>query len=378
MQQVLSPSALASDLAVPDLTADPAHAVAQLVGVLTDALCERWGTELRVVRSHPIVSTDDNYDRLGFPPDAVTRDARYSRYVSETCLLRTHTSALVPPALRSLSSPVGDVLLACPGMVYRRDAIDRLHTGTPHQLDLWRITDASAAMTRADLDEMVAVVVGAALPGAASYRVERRVHPYTEDGLQIDALVAGEWVEIGECGLAAPHVSRSAGLPTPVTGLAMGLGLDRLVMLRKGVPDIRLLRSTDERVASQLRDLDTPYRVVSTHPAIRRDVSVAVGADVDGEELGDRIRVALGSDAESVETVDVLSETAMADLPPAAVERLGIRDGQRNVLLRVVLRHVDRTLTDDEANDLRDRIYTAVHEGAAVLAAVRATRGAAP
>ena len=365
---VLSPVALANDLAVPDLTADPGHALGRMVDVLTDALRARWGSELRVVRSHPIVSTDDNYDRLGFPSDAVTRDARYSRYVSETCLLRTHTSALIPPALRSLAGApaVGDVLLACPGLVYRRDAIDRLHTGTPHQLDLWRITDGPS-MAPPDLDEMIAVVVGAALPDAESYRVEPRVHPYTEQGLQIDALVGGEWVEIGECGLAAPGVLRGAGLPAEVTGLAMGLGLDRLVMLRKGVPDIRLLRSADERVSSQLRDLDTPYRPVSSHPAIRRDVSVAVGVDVDAESLGDRIRVALGADADSVETVDILSETAAADLPPAAIERLGLLPGQRNVLLRVVLRHVDRTLTDAEANGLRDRIYAAVHEGTGSL-----------
>ena len=367
MLHVLSPADLASDLAVPDLTADPAHAVAQLVDVLTAALCARWGSELRVVRSHPIVSTDDNYDRLGFPPDAVTRDARYSRYVSETCLLRTHTSALVPPALRSMRAPVGDVLLACPGMVYRRDAIDRLHTGTPHQVDLWRIADGRPALAQADLGEMIDVVVRAALPMATSYRVEPRVHPYTEDGLQIDALVEGEWVEIGECGLAAPRVVQGAGLPPSVTGLAMGLGLDRMVMLRKGVPDIRLLRSTDERVASQLRDLEAPYRPVSSHPPIRRDVSVAVGTDVTEEELGDRVRTGLGADAECVEAIDVLSETPLADLPRAAVERLGILDGQRNVLVRVVLRHVDRTLTDAEANELRDRIYAALHEGTGEL-----------
>ena len=376
---VLSPLALANDLAIPDLTADPGHALGRLVDVLTDALCARWGSELRVVRSHPIVSTDDNYDRLGFPRDAVTRDARYSRYVSETCLLRTHTSAMIPPALRSLArtSPVGDVVLACPGLVYRRDAIDRLHTGTPHQLDLWRVTDR-ATMTTGDLDEMIGAVVAAALPGATSYRVEPRSHPYTEHGRQIDVEVGDEWVEIGECGVAAPGVLRGAGLPPSVTGLAMGLGLDRLVMLRKGVPDIRLLRSADERVSSQLRDLDSPYRSVSSHPAIRRDVSVSVGPDVDGEELGDRVRDALGADADSVETVEILSETPAASLPPAAVERLGILPGQRNVLLQVVLRHVDRTLTDVEANGLRDRIYAAVHEGTAPLAGAAVSPGRPP
>jgi phenylalanyl-tRNA synthetase alpha chain len=369
---VLSPAVLASDLAIPDLTLDPDHAVRRMVDAITSALAARWGCELRIVRSHPIVSTDDNYDRLGFPPDAVTREARYSRYVSETCLLRTHTSAMIPAALRGLSQslPVGDVLLACPGVVYRRDAIDRLHTGTPHQLDLWRVTDARPTgkpLAVDDLDEMIATVVAAALPGGTAYRVEPRSHPYTEQGLQIDAHVGGEWVEIGECGLASPRVLRGAGLPFSVSGLAMGLGLDRLVMLRKGIPDIRLLRSPDQRVRDQLRDLDTPYRVVSTHPPIRRDVSVAVGSDVDEEALGDRVRDALGVDADAVESVEVVGSTPGDALPAIAIDRLGLQPGQRNLLVRIVLRHVDRTLTDAEANGLRDRIHAAIHEGTVPL-----------
>src|SRR5688572_6663894 len=105
---ILTPAALARDLTVPDLThlddvARP-HAVALVAAAVIDALTAAWRCPRIVVRDHPVVSTDDNYDRLGFPPDAVTREARYSRYVSGTCLLRTHTSAMVPPALRRLAA----------------------------------------------------------------------------------------------------------------------------------------------------------------------------------------------------------------------------------------------------------------------------------
>ena len=68
----------------------------------------------------------DNYDRLGYPPDGAARDARYTRYVCETALLRTQTSAMLPPLLRALAAaPPEDVVLSCPGLVYRRDVIDR-------------------------------------------------------------------------------------------------------------------------------------------------------------------------------------------------------------------------------------------------------------
>jgi phenylalanyl-tRNA synthetase alpha chain len=66
-----------------------------------------------------------------------------------------------------------------------------------------------------------------------------------------------------------------------------------------------------------------------------------------------------------VEEVAVLAETPYHRLPPQAVARLGIRPGQKNVLVRVVLRHLERTLTDEQANRMRDRVYAALHRGSA-------------
>ncbi|CCH29890.1 hypothetical protein ABZ816_40645 [Actinosynnema sp. NPDC047251] len=338
-----------------DLT-DPAQGPHAVQLVLAEILAAAPASaEPRVIRHHPDVSVEDNYTNLGYPPDAITRDARYTRYTTEGRMLRSHTSAMIPPALRELGTQEwDDVLLACVGMVYRRDAVDRVHSGTPHQLDLWRIS-----RHRADLDELIDAVVTAAVPGAR-YRTTPAEHPYTEQGRQVDVLVDGEWLEVAECGLAARHVLRRAWLPDDVHGLALGVGLDRLLMLRKGIPDIRLLSSDDPRVVAQLRDL-TPYRAVSKHPPISRDVSVAVRPEQDAETIGDTVRATVG---DLVEEVVVLDETPVDALPPAAVARLGARSGQKNVLLRLVLRHPTRTLTDAEANAARDAVYAAVHEGA--------------
>ncbi len=65
----------------------------------------------------------------------------------------------------------------------------------------------------------------------------------------------------------------------------------------------------------------------------------------------------------SFEAVTVVSEASYVDLPAAARERLGMNDTQKNVLVRLVIRPFDRTLTDAEANRLRDRVYEAIHEG---------------
>jgi phenylalanyl-tRNA synthetase alpha chain len=156
------------------------------------------------------------------------------------------------------------------------------------------------------------------------------------------------------------------------TGLAMGLGLDRILMLRKGVADIRLLRSDDPRVARQMRDLSL-YRPTSNHPPVARDLSIAIDRDDTAEDLGDRVRDALGDDADCVEAVEIVSRTPAHEVPAAARERIGLGLHQHNVLVRVVLRHPSRTLTRDEANELRDRVYGAVHRGSAALWAARSS-----
>ncbi|MFO0581442.1 MAG: hypothetical protein U0229_04140 [Anaeromyxobacter sp.] len=363
--KILSESALSRALSLRDLT-DPSqgpHAVQQVLAAAQAALERAWAPEVREERRSPIVSVTDNYDALHYPPGGASRDARYTRHVSAGTVLRTQTSAMIPPALRELAArgQAKDVLLVCPGLVYRRDILDRLHVGEPHQVDLWRIRREGPKLVVRDLAEMITRVADAVAPGRP-VRVLPTDHPYTVEGRQVDVKVAGGWIEIGECGLALPELLRENGLPESASGLAMGLGLDRLVMIAKGLDDIRLLRHPDPRIAAQMADLG-PWRPVSNRPPIRRDLSLAVAGDADAEALGDRVREVLAERAQDVEAVEVLSETPGEKLPEAARARLGLRDGQKNVLLRVVLRAHDRTLTDDEANRLRDEVYAALHEG---------------
>jgi len=359
-------AALVRALSIRDLTdeTEGPHAIQLVIERVVGALARRWSVPVRVVRASPITTATDNYDALGYAPDGAARDARYTRWIGDGVLLRTQTSALVPAALRALAvepDPPSDVLLVCPGIVYRRDQIDRLHTGEPHQLDLWRLRRASP-LDVAALEEMIATAASAALPGRA-WRGAPATHPYTTDGRQIDVASrdGGAWIEVGECGVAAGPVLARAGLGG-WSGLAMGLGLDRIVMIEKAIDDIRLLRSADPRIAPQMLDL-APYRTVSAMPATRRDLSLALSGPVDAEIIGDRVRTALGTDADVVESVEVVHDVAGESLPPVAAERLGLSPGQRNVLLRLVLRAHDRTLTAVEASRLRDRVYGALHEG---------------
>lgn len=377
MKNYLSLTELNSALAVRDLTAPSsgAHAMQLLLADVVAALERLWGIPSEVHRLNPLVATADNYDRLGYSPGDVTRDSRYSRHVSPTVMLRSHTSSGIPALLDSLRGELGryDRLHVLPGLVYRRDAVDRTHVGTPHQVDLWRIT-ARGLLGPAELRAMMAAVVEAVLPAAdhpgVSWRSTPATHSYTAAGQQLDVLVtlpdgSREWLELAECGLVAAPVLRGSQLdPRRWAGLALGLGLDRALMLRKGIPDIRLLRSQHPDIRGQMTDL-RPYRTVSVMPGIRRDLSLVLPdpADADAELLGDLARSALGTDAEVLASLEIKAVTPTADLPAAAVERLRLAPGDVNVLLSLVLQPLDRTLTDAEANQLRDRVYTALHRG---------------
>jgi phenylalanyl-tRNA synthetase alpha chain len=366
---LLDPADYARALALRDLT-EPTlgpHAMQLLVQQAVDALRSAWHCPVVVYRAPAVVSVRENYDDLRYPTEGASREARYTRYVTSDLLMRTQTSAMIPGALRMIAAAhYDDVLVVCPGLTYRRDSIDRLHVGEPHQLDLWRI--ARRPLGRIDMEAMIDLVANAMLP-SARLRLDAAAHPYTIDGIEVHAEVDGpnanrQWVEILECGLAHPQLlEQYAGLPPTVgSGLAMGIGLDRMLMLRKGIDDIRVLRSSDPRIVAQMQDLQ-PYRAVSSLPAIQRDLSIAVDATATAEELGDQVRTAVGERSRAIESVQVLAETSYLELSVAARRRLGIGPDQKNVLLRLVIRDLERTLTSAEANVLRDEIYAALHCG---------------
>lgn len=360
----LTPDQLHRALSLRDLT-DPSHgehAIQALLTAVVHALQSEWQNTVREVRNPPVVAVSENYDRLGYDPEDVTRARRYTRYLSPTVMLRSHTSADIPTALEHyVDRSQVDELIVVPGPVYRRDVVDRSHVGEPHQVDLWRIRDTPDTSDE-DMLAMIACLVEAVLPGA-DWKVTDAVHPYTVGGRQIDVLLDDEWLELAECGRIHPEVLQSSGLnPRQWSGLALGMGLERALMLRKAIPDIRYLRARDPRIATQMLTLD-PWEYISPLPPARRDISIVVDDDEDEETLGDRIRAAVADDVEVIESVEVLDRTTCDDLPAAARERLALRPGQSNVLLRIILRPIDRTLTSSEANALRNTIYRAVHQG---------------
>ena len=342
----------------------PTHAIGLLLNEVLEGLVLRGWPVGRILRGPRIVSAQENYGLLGYDPAEVTLGSEHTRWVDEHSLLRTQTTSQIPVALQRIAQNRKEgeiILLAAPGITFRRDSRDRWHCAEPHQMDIWVLGDPEHS-TRAHLLKLVGDILACAVPDM-SWIYSDSPHHYTEGGIEVNLLSNEQPVEVLECGCIARSLLQRLSIdPARHGGLALGMGLDRLTMLRKGIPDIRLLRDLDERVQAQMHDL-LPWRAVSRLPSITRDISLAVSPGLSEEVLTEKMLLAAGDCSAWIEEVQVKGRWAERDLPAKAIERLGLLPGQENVLLRVVLRDCSRSITTREANALYERIQSALHEG---------------
>ena len=367
--QPLTKAKLNEYLAIPDLTeGKQQHAISLLYERVAEYMHQAHEkSDVRVYRKDPIVTVTDNYDNLLITKDNISRSSTYTHYVDKGHILRTHTTAQIPGILRELAATRkdwNDVVILLPGLAYRRDVTDKKHVGQVHMLEMWRIvkTGKDKPIVKDDLLDVVKGVANTAAPNW-KLRIIDSPHPYTKQGIEVNAVLGERDIEILECGLINDQILANAGLdPQEYSGWALGMGLDRLVMTLKDIPDVRYLRSTNPKIAAQMKDLEK-YHEVSSQPAIQRDMSYSVPANYVEEDINEDIREALGDKQNILESVEILSETAYKDLPQKIQERLGISSGQKNVLVRITLRHLERTLENKEANQIYDDIYKKINHG---------------
>jgi phenylalanyl-tRNA synthetase alpha chain len=346
-------------LGVGDLTLNHEHAISQMAKVLAESMSSYPAA--RIVAGSPIVPAAHNYALLGYPPDAIVQADTYTQWVDEQSILRTQTTSLILEALIGLAGDPQPCTLLAPGMVYRRDVRDRWHCAQPHQMDIWALMPKHEQSGKALLD-LVGTLARAGLPGV-KMDIRETQHPYTQDGIEINARWQGQRLEVGEAGLIAPSLLARLGIdPDQWGGLAMGLGLDRWVMVRKALPDIRLLRDPLASVAEQMTNLK-PWKAVSRQPIAQRELSIARMSGQSEEALTEVVLDALGNEAELLQTLEIKGRWAVDDLAPQAVARLGAVSGQENLLLRLVWQSEQGSLGREHVNAMASRVYRHIHQG---------------
>lgn len=362
---IISQEELKKILEIKDLTKDPNHAIHIAMNRIISAVEKKFQLKAELQRGEPVVEKQHNFYDLGYDDTEVTLGGSYTKYITESTLLRTQMTSVIPELLRNYNKhKETDTLWCCPGMVYRRDVVDRTHVGQPHQMDIWYITK-KRSLGREDLLQLVNAVVGEfsnILGGPPlEFRCNETSHHYTDGGIEVEIFYNGNWLEILECGLAGRRLLTNSGLGPEYHGLALGMGLDRMVMIVKQIADIRILRDSNEKIVAQMSNLNK-YKSVSNQPLIKRDMSIAVnvGTTIEGftEELMSYVE-----DPSIVEEIRCISTTPYAVLPQRARDALGMNELQENWLIRIVLRHVSRTLSAEDANNFYVKAYSAVHKG---------------
>ncbi|EEC15866.1 phenylalanyl-tRNA synthetase, putative [Ixodes scapularis] len=317
-------------------------------------------------RLSPVVTLEQNFDSLLVPKSHPSRCKSDSYYVNGSHMLRAHTSA---HQVDLVKSGLDAFLVA--GDVYRRDQIDRHHYPVFHQMEGVRLFSAdqlfegrAAARDGLELFEdgsrdeikqglhtmetakLLEHSLKTCLQGLAKQlfgpETETRwvptTFPFTHPSWELEARFQGDWLELLGCGIMEQEILYNAGAEQKV-GWAFGLGLERIAMTLYKIPDIRAFWSTDPGFLSQFEH-DDPYKpvsfkVLSSHPPCLADMSFWVPTDFAPNDFFDLVRSVGGDLVERVEPVDVFTHP---------------KTRRTSHCFRVVYRHMERVMTQEEAN----------------------------
>ncbi len=217
----------------------------------------------------PIVSVEDNFDKLLIPKNHVARSKSDTYYVNETQVLRTHTSAHQNELLNK-----GFSSFLVTGDVYRKDEIDAHHYPIFHQMEMLTLID-ELCVAELELKTILSGLVNHLFPNC-KYRFNPDYFPFTNPSYEIEVEYRGKWMEILGCGIVQPEILNNNGLIN-CRAIAAGFGIDRLAMIFADIHDIRYLWSTHERFLNQfVNGKLNKFHPFSILPNQERDISFYV------------------------------------------------------------------------------------------------------
>jgi phenylalanyl-tRNA synthetase alpha chain len=231
------------------------HLITQIRREIEDVFL---GLGYSIVDGDEVEDTWHLFDALNMPPGHVTRSPLHTLFLNGEVVLRTETSASQIRVMEAQDPPVYIVSL---GRVYRRDTADATHMPIFHQCEGLAVDEN---ITLADLKGTLLHLARALFGEDREVRFVTDFFPFTEpslgaavscflcDGRGCSVCKQTGWIEMGGSGVVDPNVLRNVGYdPEQVSGFAFGLGLERIAMLRHGVPDIRMFWDNDLRFLRQ-------------------------------------------------------------------------------------------------------------------------------
>jgi phenylalanyl-tRNA synthetase alpha chain len=231
------------------------HLISQIRREVEDVFI---GLGYQVVDGDEVEDTWHLFDALNMPAGHVTRSPLHTLFLNGDIVLRTETS---PSQIRVMEAQEPPVYIISLGRTYRRDTVDATHSPMFHQVEGLAVDEN---ITLADLKGTLLHLARALFGEDRRVRFMTDFFPFTEpslgaavscflcDGAGCSVCKETGWIEMGGSGLVDPNVLRNVGYdPEQVSGFAFGLGLERIAMLRHGIPDIRMFWENDLRFLRQ-------------------------------------------------------------------------------------------------------------------------------
>lgn len=322
----------------------------------------------------PVVTINENFDSLLVPNDHPSRNKTDSYYLNKTHMLRAHATAHQSELIK-----MGLDNFVIFGDVYRRDEIDCTHYPVFHQADGVHIftpneleiicgnninifdTDNGSSNEKQSiyskeaneivtnhlkntLVSMIKQVFGEDI----EYRWVSEYFPFTHPSFELEINYNGKWIEALGCGVIRHEILKTAGAGNRI-GWAFGLGLERLAMAFYSIPDIRLFWSNDSGFLNQFENLPPDgrlkYKPVSIHPQCINDISFWLPKDKAfcSNDFFELVGEYGGDIVEQVKLIDQFQHP---------------KTGSISHCYRIIYRHLEKTLTQDEVNEIHKHIET--------------------
>jgi len=303
-----------------------------------------------IVEFPKIITVEDDFDLLNTPKDHPSRKETDTYYINENYLLRTQMTAFWSFYLKDQEvlerlEKDGEIKALAPGIVFRKDEIDRSHYPAFHQIDgILICKKEKKIITQEDLKNVQIDLAKGIFGPNIEYKFLEDTFPYTVESLEMDIKFNGDWLEVNGAGLVNPVVLKKFGLdPEKYNGWAFGFG-DRLAMIKMGIPDIRILWSNDPRITSQFKDIDSKFKEVSKFPATVRDISFIIDKNIN---LNNYYEIVRDYADDLIEEVKLLDEYENE-------EKFG--QDKKSYTFRITYRSMERTLTNEEINKIQEEI----------------------
>jgi len=340
-------------LALPDLTKKE-HSP---VKILFDQILKLPGfRDFDLVEFPKIITIEECFDLLNMAKDHPSRRETDTYYLDENHILRTHTTAFWSFYLKDKEvlerlEKEGEIAAFAPGIVFRKDEIDRNHYPAFHQIDGLLICKKSKRIiTQEDLKDVQVELAKGIFGPDIEWKFVEDTFPYTVESLEMDIMFNGDWLEVNGAGLVHPQCLRNFGLdPEIYNGWAFGFG-DRLAMIKMGIPDIRILWSSDPRITSQFKDINSKYKEVSKYPGTFRDISFIIDKSLN---LNNYYEIVRDFAEDLIEEVKLLDEYE---------DEKKFGSDKKSYTFRIVYRSFERTLTNEEINKIQEKIRQKTEE----------------